>query len=103
MKFKIGDRVRIIRKEKVNGPNIGAIGTVFFIDKVGRELVEFDSPFKDGHCAGGHDPEGKDGHCWYITSEYSIDLAIPNNKLSKLIYPEFIESKCKKYLVKEML
>ena len=106
--FKVGDRIILseILEEcpnswKRSGPQVGYIGTIIHHHTDGQFLIEFTEKFKSGH--GGYgEATGKDEHCWNLdlSRYYKIKLMIPNNKLSRVLYPNYIESDCGEYLVK---
>ena len=94
--YKIGDRI-IIEEILTNiyntiGPRKGDIGTIIGIyeDYI---TVEFDNKINDGHDGDiGEGYKGKYGHCWGvdITSYYKVGIVVPNNPLSKVLYPDYI-------------
>lgn len=69
-KFKVGDRVKCIKKYDGNTDIIGKVGTIQTISS-SRYVVEFDDEIKHGHNGFGN---GKDRHCWFfnigVVSQY---------------------------------
>lgn len=85
--FKIGDRVQLISDSHV--PTKGLEGTIIGIHKF-RYTIEFDVNF------GGHSGarfNGKSGHCWTVLSRSIKPLTVPDNPLSRAVYPDFKEAK----------
>ena len=101
--MKIGDMIRVVELYEQNGPKIGSIGTIIEKSVTGHYLAEFPEKFEGGHNGNGIAYEGEKGkyvHCWILDKqELKWELCIPNNELSKVLYPNYIESENGDYLV----
>lgn len=75
-KFKVGDRVELLKADRFIGPKVGWAGTVIAI-RESSYLVEFDNKFSTGHDGEGR---GKDRHCWWVCA-----TDIKNVTLEKII------------------
>lgn len=71
------------------------VGTIYE-DSLGSYAISFD---KDPlNTTKNYKDTGINVGPWLISKIHFIEL-VPNNKLSKLLYPEFIESECGIYLI----
>lgn len=79
-KFKVGDRVRMVKEHhsaESRGPAVGAQGVIIAVDYICKSYcVEFDRAFQGGHSGGIFVPDGKKGHCWHVNSVH-IELVKP--------------------------
>lgn len=95
MKFKVGDKVKLIQAPYGHESEVRLINYEGIVVHIRTDLevdtkdigVEYDQTFAGGHNCEGH---GKDGHCWYARPEDLgfLDNTQPLDTLDRVIDTE---------------
>lgn len=81
MTIKVGD---IVSCSKIGRRELGKVLEIRPYPRIFKFLIKF-----------------RDGRQVPFKKNEVLEAQVPNNKLSKVMYPKYVESKCKKYLLPE--